>query len=121
MDMTHKKYKNCANRTGFIYGEPTIGDLLSFKKQVKSFVNYYQEEAPSHTHPNSPDEHVVRAYHFYAGGDEPEQETWSSSLSCRHEILADMMSDYEEPGSITMVNEDNMLIAFFDQVIVVIE
>lgn len=116
-----KNFKNDTSRTRFIHGEPTISDLQRIKKQVRSFVNYYQKDDPCRSHPNSPDEHVVRAYHFYAGSEEPELETWSSYLSCRYEILADMMSDYEGTGSITMVYEEDMLIAFLDEEIVVID
>ena len=109
-----KKNKNDANRTRFTHGEPTICDLQRIKKQVRSFVNYYQKEDPCRSHPNSPDEHVVRAYHFYAGNEEPELETWSSYLSCRYEILEDMMSDYDGTCSITMVYAEEMLIEFLD-------
>lgn len=122
--MTMSRHKNntrkAASRNGFVCGEPTINDLFEMKKKVKSFVNYYRNVEPSLLHLHSPGEHTIRVYHLNAGDEEPEVTVWSSSLSCRNEILAGVMADYA-PSSITMAEDPNMLIAFFDEVVVVIE
>ena len=118
--MVSNRKQHRAIRRGFSNGEPTIVDLLETKARIDAFMNYYLNEEPCRQHPASPGDHIVRTYDFWTVDEEPECTVWSSSVACRQEILADIMDDYGA-CTIMMVEQPNILVAFIDQVIVVIE